>query len=256
MIVIKKIHLQSAMLLMHWARVKIRKDIYFFQERRWLNLTNKDINNQKWTKPDLYKHLLRLYSTKVKQVHPDKGGNASTDTFMLVKKAWDMLKNCHSRIIELTQDSDDDIYDLDDLSSVDDGLSDDAKQNESEDDDENGVENVVRAITSQSRTTDNSSEHDAEENESDKGQHDGGQHVVTRGDHKRTNTAPEPHGATGDNRDRSSSHNHSKIFPEPPPNHEFSYRWFCGPTEASCASEGCPRRTSFSPHDWSKHALG
>ena len=174
----------------------------FFNERRWLNWTNKDINNRKWTTPDLYKRLLRLYSKKVKQVHPDKGGSkASTDTFMLVKKGWDMLKKCHSRIIDLTQDSDDDIDDLDDPSSVDDGLSDDAKQNESEGDDENGEENVRRAITSHSRTTDNSSEHDAEEDDLDKGehrQHNGGQHVVTRGAHKTTNTASELHGRTGD----------------------------------------------------------
>ena len=174
----------------------------YFQERGWLDRTNNDINNRKWTEPDLYKRLLRLYSKKVKQVHPDKGGSkASTDTFMLVKKGWDMLKKCHSRIIDLTQDSDDDIDDLDDPSSVDDGLSDDAKQNESEGDDENGEENVRRAITSHSRTTDNSSEHDAEEDESDRGEHrehDGGQHVVTRGDHQTTNTASELHGATGD----------------------------------------------------------
>lgn len=49
---------------------------------------------------------------------------------------------------------------------------------------------------------------------------------------------------------------HSKIMREPPPNHEFSYRWFRGPTHEPCAYEGCPRRTSFSPHDWSIHALG
>lgn len=49
---------------------------------------------------------------------------------------------------------------------------------------------------------------------------------------------------------------HSKKMREPPPNHEFSYRWFRGPTQEPCAYEGCPRRTSFSPHDWSIHALG
>jgi CCR4-NOT transcription complex subunit 6 len=49
---------------------------------------------------------------------------------------------------------------------------------------------------------------------------------------------------------------HSKKMREPPPNHEFSYRWFRGPTHEPCAYEGCPRRTSFSPHDWSMHALG
>eukprot|EP00538_Stauroneis_constricta_P011328 CAMPEP_0119553888 /NCGR_PEP_ID=MMETSP1352-20130426/6516_1 /TAXON_ID=265584 /ORGANISM="Stauroneis constricta, Strain CCMP1120" /LENGTH=637 /DNA_ID=CAMNT_0007600371 /DNA_START=503 /DNA_END=2416 /DNA_ORIENTATION=+ len=49
---------------------------------------------------------------------------------------------------------------------------------------------------------------------------------------------------------------HSKKMGEPPPNHEFSFRWFRGPTTEPCAFEGCPRRTSFSPHDWSMHALG
>jgi len=32
--------------------------------------------------------------------------------------------------------------------------------------------------------------------------------------------------------------------------------WFRGPRSEPCAYEGCTRRTSFSPHDWSKHALG
>ena len=33
---------------------------------------------------------------------------------------------------------------------------------------------------------------------------------------------------------------HSKKMREPPPNHEFSYRWFRGPTHEPCAYEGCP----------------
>ncbi|GKY98457.1 hypothetical protein MPSEU_000803100 [Mayamaea pseudoterrestris] len=49
---------------------------------------------------------------------------------------------------------------------------------------------------------------------------------------------------------------HSKKMKEPPPQHEFSYRWFKGPLHEACAFEKCPRRTSFCPHDWSKHALG
>lgn len=49
---------------------------------------------------------------------------------------------------------------------------------------------------------------------------------------------------------------HSKKMREPPPNHEFVYRWFRGPPEEPCAFEGCPRRSSFSPHDWSLYALG
>ena len=49
---------------------------------------------------------------------------------------------------------------------------------------------------------------------------------------------------------------HSKKMREPPPLHEFSYRWFRGPLHEVCAYEGCPRRKSFSPHCWSKFALG
>jgi len=49
---------------------------------------------------------------------------------------------------------------------------------------------------------------------------------------------------------------HSKKMREPPPEHEFSYRWFRGPRSVTCAYDSCIRRTSFSPHDWSKHALG
>jgi len=49
---------------------------------------------------------------------------------------------------------------------------------------------------------------------------------------------------------------HSKKSRDPLPPHEFSFRWYRGPKKEPCAYEGCPRRTSFSPHDWSKHALG
>jgi CCR4-NOT transcription complex subunit 6 len=49
---------------------------------------------------------------------------------------------------------------------------------------------------------------------------------------------------------------HSKKCAQPPPPHEFSYRWFRGPLHEPCAYDACVRRTSFSPHDWSKHALG
>ena len=49
---------------------------------------------------------------------------------------------------------------------------------------------------------------------------------------------------------------HSKKMREPPPHHEFSYRWFRGPPEEHCSWRDCPRRTSFSPHDWSLYALG
>ena len=49
---------------------------------------------------------------------------------------------------------------------------------------------------------------------------------------------------------------HSKKSKEAPPRHEFSFRWFRGPEEDFCAYEECPRIKSFSPHDWSMHALG
>ncbi|GFH51870.1 CCR4-NOT transcription complex subunit 6 [Chaetoceros tenuissimus] len=49
---------------------------------------------------------------------------------------------------------------------------------------------------------------------------------------------------------------HNKVCKEPPPQHEFSYRWFRGPEVEFCAYDDCPRRKSFSPHDWSMHALG
>mmetsp|Transcript_6918 Transcript_6918/g.9922 ORF Transcript_6918/g.9922 Transcript_6918/m.9922 type:complete len:325 (+) Transcript_6918:433-1407(+) len=49
---------------------------------------------------------------------------------------------------------------------------------------------------------------------------------------------------------------HSKRCREPPPGHEFVYRWFRGPPVEPCAFAKCPRRTSFSPLDWSMHALG
>jgi CCR4-NOT transcription complex subunit 6 len=52
-----------------------------------------------------------------------------------------------------------------------------------------------------------------------------------------------------------SSH-YTKKMKEPPPQHEFAYRWFRGPIIDPCANENCIRRTSYSPHDWSKHALG
>lgn len=51
-------------------------------------------------------------------------------------------------------------------------------------------------------------------------------------------------------------HTHSKKAKEAPPPHEFSYRWFRGPEEEFCAYQECPRRKSYSPHDWSMHALG
>lgn len=49
---------------------------------------------------------------------------------------------------------------------------------------------------------------------------------------------------------------HTKICRDPIPNHEFSYRWVRGPLQEPCAFSSCPRRSSFAPHDWSKHALG
>jgi len=60
------------------------------------------------------------------------------------------------------------------------------------------------------------------------------------------------------NNSNSSSHHHhgSKICRESPPNHEFSYRWFRGPPVDPCAYLQCPRKTSFSPHEWSTYSLG
>jgi len=49
---------------------------------------------------------------------------------------------------------------------------------------------------------------------------------------------------------------HTKLCRDVPPQHEFSYLWFRGPEAEFCAYEICPRRISFSPHDWSMHALG
>jgi CCR4-NOT transcription complex subunit 6 len=65
-----------------------------------------------------------------------------------------------------------------------------------------------------------------------------------------------------DERDNGSSANAAnmgmptKKSKDPPPQHEFSYRWFRGPLHEPCAYEKCPRNASFSPHDWSRHALG
>ena len=59
-----------------------------------------------------------------------------------------------------------------------------------------------------------------------------------------------------ESRDTIENSHQSKRMKEPPPQHEFHYRWFRGPLHDPCANENCVRRTSFSPHDWSKHALG
>jgi len=48
---------------------------------------------------------------------------------------------------------------------------------------------------------------------------------------------------------------HSKRSLRPPPAHEFVYRWFRGPRVEVCSYEGCRRRTSFNPIDWSNYAL-
>jgi CCR4-NOT transcription complex subunit 6 len=59
-----------------------------------------------------------------------------------------------------------------------------------------------------------------------------------------------------ESRDTLENSHQSKRMKEPPPQHEFHYRWFRGPIHDPCANESCIRRTSYSPHDWSKHALG
>lgn len=47
----------------------------------------------------------------------------------------------------------------------------------------------------------------------------------------------------------------SKMMRTVIPAHDFHYRWLRGPKQEPCAYMKCPRRTSFSPHDWSKYAL-
>jgi CCR4-NOT transcription complex subunit 6 len=68
------------------------------------------------------------------------------------------------------------------------------------------------------------------------------------------------YGKKVDDRDMEKPSNHhlhnAKKAKEAPPPHEFVYRWFRGPEEEFCAYQECPRRKSFSPHDWSMHALG
>ena len=86
-------------------------------------------------------------------------------------------------------------------------------------------------------------------------------HLSLRVDRPLEGCAMQPHaymyGKKMDERDFDKSMPpHSKKMKEPPPQHEFSFRWFRGPLHEACAYEGCPRRASFSPHDWSKHALG
>ncbi len=63
------------------------------------------------------------------------------------------------------------------------------------------------------------------------------------------------YGKKVDDRDIDKISNTKKAKEAPPP-HEFSYRWFRGPEEEICAFAECPRRKSYSPHDWSMHALG
>ena len=170
----------------------------YFKARRWLDLTKTDINNQKWTAPGVYDRLFTTYRKSMLQLHPDKGGSGCTETLMLVKKAWDMLKECHNHLIDLTEDSDDEIDDEDDIMSIIDGYSGDENEREVEDD-ESCKEDVGRAITSGRRTTNNSSDQDAEENESDDcehRQHDGGRDDVTRRNIGATDQVSEYHRAT------------------------------------------------------------
>jgi len=86
-------------------------------------------------------------------------------------------------------------------------------------------------------------------------------HLSLRVDRLIEGCSAQPHaymyGKKIDDRDPNSSSIQKSLTKEaPPPPHEFSYRWFRGPEEQFCAYQQCPRRTSFSPHDWSRHALG
>mmetsp|Transcript_10299 Transcript_10299/g.28413 ORF Transcript_10299/g.28413 Transcript_10299/m.28413 type:complete len:675 (+) Transcript_10299:294-2318(+) len=87
-------------------------------------------------------------------------------------------------------------------------------------------------------------------------------HLSLRVDRPVEGCAMRPHaymyGKKLDEREYESKSNqpHTKVMKEPPPSHEFSYRWFRGPLHEVCAFQECPRRLSFSPHDWSHHALG
>ena len=89
-------------------------------------------------------------------------------------------------------------------------------------------------------------------------------HLSLRVDRPLEGCAMRPHaymyGKKLDERDCSSNdvsmHHSTKKMKEPPPQHEFLYRWFRGPVHEPCANENCVRRSSYSPHDWSRHALG
>lgn len=56
--------------------------------------------------------------------------------------------------------------------------------------------------------------------------------------------------------DSANQTNHDADTKKSIPAHDYSFKWYRGPFQPPCAFGDCPRRTSFSPHDWSKYALG
>ena len=140
----------------------------FFESRSWSNRNKSELNGQTWTDPNVYRHLSVRYREKLLGVHPDKGasGPGNTESFMMVRRAWEMLKGCYLPIIDLTQDSDSE-DDQDDASS-----NDVRSEGESEEDEhrqEDGGGAVV--IKCDNRTTDRASERGAKEDESVEAEH-------------------------------------------------------------------------------------
>ena len=134
----------------------------YFNSRDLLNQTSQ--NSQKWTDPNVYNHLQVIYKKLLIGLHPDKRGSGCTETFMLVREAWLMLKGRYTCpiVIDLTlnSDTDNDDDDDDDAPSID-SRNDDAKEDESEEDEhqeEDGQDDVV--VGSDRRTNEQSSEHD------------------------------------------------------------------------------------------------
>jgi len=83
-----------------------------------------------------------------------------------------------------------------------------------------------------------------------------GKKLDDRGNNSGAETEYQKHKKSSSSGNISGLAHHAKTSKEAPPPHEFQYRWFRGPEEEFCAYAECPRRKSFSPHDWSMHALG
>ena len=63
-----------------------------FGPRQWLEETNSDLGDQKWSNLSVYQHLCTLYRHGLKKHHIDKRGSGCTESFMRVRKAWDTIK--------------------------------------------------------------------------------------------------------------------------------------------------------------------